>query len=67
MDMSLTWELEYDNWSLAPYIQVFNIGNRSNVWFIEYEDRLEDGSIVQKVEKVNMLPILPSLGVNIKF
>jgi len=67
MDMSLTWEKDYGGWSLAPYIQVFNIGNRSNVWFIDYEDRLEDGSIVQRVEKVNMLPILPSLGVNIKF
>jgi hypothetical protein len=67
MDLSLTWENRFENWSLSPYIQVFNIGYRKNVWFIEYEDKLEDGKIVQKIDKVNMLPILPSIGVNIKF
>jgi len=67
MDLSLTWENRFENWSLSPYIQVFNIGYRKNVWFIEYEDELEDGTIVQKIDKVNMLPILPSIGVNIKF
>ena len=67
MDLSLTWENRFESWSLSPYIQVFNIGYRKNVWFIEYEDKLEDGTIVQKIDKVNMLPILPSIGVNIKF
>jgi hypothetical protein len=67
MDLSLTWENVFESWSLSPYLQVFNVGYRKNVWFIEYEDELEDGTIVQKIDKVNMLPILPSLGVNIKF
>lgn len=67
MDLSITYTKDYGSWSLSPYLQIFNIGNRSNVWFIEYKDELKDGKIVQEIEKVNMLPLIPSLGVNIKF
>lgn len=67
MDLSITYEKDYGSWSIAPYLQIFNIGNRSNVWFIQYEDELIDGKIVQKIEKTNMFPLLPSLGINIKF
>ncbi len=67
MDVSLTWELEYDGWKMSPYLQIFNVGYRKNVWFIQYDQELEDGSIIQKVDKVTMLPILPSLGVKINF
>ncbi|HPI36341.1 MAG TPA: carboxypeptidase-like regulatory domain-containing protein [Ignavibacteriaceae bacterium] len=67
MDISLTYEINYSGWSLAPYLQVFNIGNRKNLWFIDYNEEIKDGIIVQEIDKVNMLPILPSLGVNIKF
>lgn len=67
LDFSLTYEIQYDGWSLAPYLQVFNMLNRKNVWFIEYENKIKDGILTQKVENVNMFPILPSIGVNIKF
>jgi len=67
MDISLTYELFYSGWSIAPYLQIFNVGDRKNLWFIDYNEELKNGMIVQEIEKVNMLPILPSLGVNIKF
>lgn len=67
MDVSVTYEKDYGSWSIAPYLQIFNIGNRSNTWFIQYNEEFVDGSIKQEVDKVNMLPLLPSLGVTIKF
>jgi len=67
MDVSLTYEKKYSWGTLAPYLQIFNIGNRKNVWFINYENEIKENKVDQKIETVNMLPILPSLGVNIKF
>ncbi len=68
MDVSLTWELDYGSWQMAPYLQVFNIGNRSNIWFVQYNSEVnENNSIKQEVETVGMLPLLPSIGVTIKF
>lgn len=67
MDVSLTWEKNYGSWTLAPYVQVFNIGNRKNVWFIQYDNKIENNRVKQEVETVNMIPLLPSVGVNIKF
>ena len=67
MDLSITWEKNFGSWTLSPYLQIFNIGNRKNLWFIKYNDKDNNGTIVQEIEKVNMLPVLPSLGVTIKF
>ncbi|MGE5363951.1 MAG: TonB-dependent receptor [Bacteroidota bacterium] len=67
MDISLTWEKQYSGWTLAPYLQIYNIGNRKNVWFIQYDNKIENNRVVQDIDTVNMLPILPSIGVNIKF
>ncbi|HPN38112.1 MAG TPA: hypothetical protein PL041_06885 [Melioribacteraceae bacterium] len=67
MDLSITYEKNYATWSIAPYLQIINIGNRKNTWFINYSQDFKDGIITQKIEKVNMLPLLPSLGVTIKF
>jgi hypothetical protein len=67
LDLSITYEKNYSGWTLAPFIQVFNIGNRKNTWFIQYETEGTGYQVNQKIEKYNMLPILPSIGVNIKF
>ncbi|MBI2418144.1 MAG: TonB-dependent receptor [Ignavibacteriales bacterium] len=67
MDVSVTYEKSFGGWSIAPYLQIFNIGNRKNLWFIDYQSEGDGNTINQKVEKVNMLPLLPSLGINIKF
>lgn len=67
LDLSITWQRDYGTWSLAPYLQIFNIGNRKNVWFIQYSSTEQNGSIVQTVSPVNELPFLPSVGVTVKF
>jgi hypothetical protein len=67
LDLSLTYEHHYESWVLAPYIQIFNIGNRENVWFIQYESEETDDKIVQSVETFNMFPLLPTIGVRVKF
>lgn len=67
LDMSITWKRDFGTWTLAPYLQIFNLGNRENVWFIRYSSKNSNGQIVQDVTPVYMLPFLPSIGVTIKF
>ncbi|MCA0445176.1 MAG: TonB-dependent receptor [Bacteroidetes bacterium] len=68
MDISLTWEKKYTTWTLAPYFQVFNIGNRKNVWFIQYQDDSNiAGKIKPEIKKITMFPLLPTVGVTINF
>ena len=45
MDVNLTWEKNYGNWTLAPYLQVFNVGNRKNTWFISYDSKIATGIV----------------------
>lgn len=67
MDVSLTYTKQYDGWSLSPYLQIFNVGNRKNIWFIQYEDESTNEAIIQNVNTSGMLPLLPTFGINIKF
>ena len=67
LDLSLTYEKRFRGWALMPFIQVFNIGNRKNVWFIQYQDESTEDKIVQKAETIDMLPLLPTIGVNFEF
>lgn len=67
LDFSLTYTIQYDGWSLAPYIQIFNTLNRKNVWFIRYKNTIEKNRVTQEVENVNMFPILPSIGMHVRF
>ncbi|MCX6151763.1 MAG: TonB-dependent receptor [Ignavibacteriales bacterium] len=67
MDIIVTYEKHYNGWTLAPYLQIFNVGNRKNVWFINYDNEIKDNIFTQKIETINMFPMLPSIGVNIKF
>lgn len=69
LDVSLTYERRYKSWMLSPYFQFFNIGNRKNVWFIRYEDEedVDNNRVNQTIETVNMLPLLPTLGIRVKF
>ncbi|MCX7876536.1 MAG: TonB-dependent receptor [Melioribacteraceae bacterium] len=66
-DFSLTYEIKYNGWMMSPYIQVFNLFNRKNVWFIQYKNEIKNGIVKQKIENVNMFPMLPSFGITIKF
>ena len=67
LDFSLTYDIQYDGWTLSPYLQVFNMFNRKNVWFIQYKYEVQNNIIKQGVEYQNMFPILPSIGVTVKF
>ncbi|PKL83791.1 MAG: hypothetical protein CVV24_03055 [Ignavibacteriae bacterium HGW-Ignavibacteriae-3] len=67
LDFSLTYEIQYDGWSLSPYMQIFNVLNRKNVWFIQYKNKIEKNTIKQEVNNINMFPILPSIGVHVRF
>ncbi|MBN1637699.1 MAG: TonB-dependent receptor, partial [Ignavibacteriales bacterium] len=62
LDISITYEIQYDGWKLSPYLQIINIGNRQNVWFINYNDKYENKMIIQEVDETDMFPILPSIG-----
>jgi hypothetical protein len=66
MDVNLTWEKNFGSWILSPYLQIFNVGNRKNTWFISYETKNSNDSY-QEIKYNNMMPIVPSFGVNIKF
>ena len=63
LDLSLTYHKRFRNWSMAPYLQIYNIGNRKNVWFIDYN--YSNG--VPDVKTENMFPVLPTIGVNFTF
>ncbi len=63
LDLSLSWQRQFDGWRLIPYLQIFNIGNRSNVWFATYD--FEDGQ--PTLAEQYMFPLLPTIGVNVEF
>ncbi len=67
LDLSISYEISYSGWKLTPYLQVFNLGNRKNIWFIDYANKVENNILYQTVEKTNMLPLLPSIGVTATF
>lgn len=67
LDLSLTYEKRFTSWTLAPYLQIYNTGNRKNIWFIDYENSVEANSVVQEAKPVFMLPRLPSIGVKLTF
>jgi len=76
LDLSVTWTLQYQSWVMAPYLQIFNIGNRKNVWFATYGfdtdsiTKPEPGEIPQlkpELEEQYMFPLLPTIGVNFEF
>ncbi|MCK5149157.1 TonB-dependent receptor [bacterium] len=63
LDLSITYRRAYNGWVLSPYLQIFNVGNRKNVWFPNYE--YSNGR--PNVKEQYMLPLLPSFGVKIEF
>jgi hypothetical protein len=57
----------YEGWSMAPFVQIYNIGNRENVWFIEYDSEEKENVVNQTVDTTDMFPILPTIGIKFKF
>ncbi|MBK7867244.1 MAG: hypothetical protein IPJ75_09775 [Ignavibacteriales bacterium] len=67
LDFSFGYEKNYGSWKLGVTLQIYNIGNRQNIWFVNYNQEKSGDTVVQTVKEVNMLPLLPSLGVTITF
>jgi len=67
LDISLSYEMRFRKWTMTPYLQIINIGNRENVWFIQYENEELDNKVTQTVDTFDMFPILPTLGVKFGF
>ncbi len=52
----------------TTYVQIFNAGNRRNIWFVQYDDDSGGGfDVVQDVDTISMFPILPSMGLHVSF
>ncbi|HGY55980.1 MAG TPA: TonB-dependent receptor [Caldithrix abyssi] len=67
LDISLSYEMRFRKWMMTPYLQIINIGNRENVWFIQYKNEEQEDKIIQTVDTFDMFPILPTLGVKFEF
>jgi hypothetical protein len=67
LDWSVSYSFQIKNTKLHTYIQVYNVTNRGNVWFINYDDKIKNGAITQKIRVRPMLPILPSVGIGVTF
>lgn len=67
LDVSIAWEKRYETWTISPFLQIVNVGDRKNVWFISYRNVIRGDRITNYAVARNMIPLLPSIGVNIKF
>jgi hypothetical protein len=68
LDVSLKYKTRRQGMDWTAYVQVFNIGNRRNIWFVQHKDDSRGGfDVVQDVDTVPMFPILPTLGVHVAF
>lgn len=67
MDASITYQKFFKNWSLSAYLQIFNVFNRKNVWFFQYEQQASYTKVVKNISETYMLPFLPTVGINVKF
>ncbi len=69
LDISLTYEKHFRGWSIFPYLQIFNVGNRKNVWFLDHKIGFdqENQTFNQFTSVEKMFPILPTIGVNFNF
>lgn len=63
LDLSVARDFEWFGRSFEWFVQVFNAYSRRNEWFIQYD--IEDATAEPDV--VRMLPIIPSLGINVEF
>ncbi|MGD8869377.1 MAG: TonB-dependent receptor plug domain-containing protein, partial [Gemmatimonadales bacterium] len=63
LDLSVNRGVTWFGQSFEWFIQVFNVYSRRNEWFVQYN--LDDA--VAEPDVVRMLPIVPSLGINVEF
>ncbi len=63
-DLSVKQDFRLFGRDLQWYLQAFNVYNRRNEWFVQY-DTEDDGATTAEV--VKMLPIVPTIGLNYAF
>jgi len=69
-DISFKFKWDHESWFIEPYLQIINMFNHHNVWYIDYESRPMESApyiFTVKENKANMFPRLPFIGVNIHF
>ena len=68
LDLSTKYEWRKSWGSIEPYLEVINIFNRKNVGFRNYNIELgDDGQMALLNEDSGQFPILPFVGVNVKW
>jgi hypothetical protein len=67
LDWSISYSFQLWGAGMRSFLQVYNITDRHNVWFIRYDDKFKNGAIIQDVQVRPMLPILPSIGIGVTF
>ena len=65
--VSRTWT--WSNQSLTLFAEVTNLSNRKNVGAVEHslEEDEDNGGYLVDSEDVNLLPLVPSIGIQWKF
>jgi len=67
-DVRLTKNFQFRRWSLSFYLQIINLYNRKNVHEYSFEQMVdESGNIYYQKVTEHFLPILPALGLSMKF
>ena len=69
LDIRLTKNARYRSWGFQWYFQILNLYNRGNIHEITYERVLDDAGKMVGYEEMqeNLLPIVPTLGMNVTF
>ena len=63
LDVGFFWLKKFKKWSIEPYLQIINIYGQKNIYLRYYN--AEDNPVTY--EDVTMLPMVPTIGVNIHF
>ena len=68
LDVTVRHRTCFRGMTWTSYLQVFNLGNRRNIWFVRYEDDSRGGfDVLQEIDTIPMFPILPTLGMHVAF
>jgi outer membrane cobalamin receptor len=67
LDLSINYLMKYETMTVKPYVQIFNLGNRNNIWYMNYNTKVQNGKVIPEIELNSMIPLLPTIGVNFTF
>jgi hypothetical protein len=63
LDVGITFDAEYWGLDVSPTLQIINLYNHDNVWFRYYDTTKNP----VKIEDVNMIPLMATVGVKVAF